>query len=173
METTESIAELLHRGVDLTPGECVAIAQTIVCSDMSASDARPPFGPPRPDTIFLRPDGSVECRGCAATPAVLEVAILLHTLLESTTQKVPGGLRYAVGRALLEVEAPPFDSLKDFSAALERFEQGERRGVLRAVWARTAVTTPDVQPRADEEAVERRRRSPAASELRRQLRDAD
>lgn len=142
MQTTESVAELLARGVSFSSAESVALAQSIICSDMSGSGARPPFGPPCPENIFIRPDGSVECRGCAATPAVLEVAILLHTLLEAASQKVPGGLRYAIGRALLEVEAPPFDSLHEFSTALRRFEQGDHREVLRAVHARAAATRP-------------------------------
>jgi hypothetical protein len=52
---------------------------------------------------------------------------------------MPGGLRYAIARALLDVDAPPFDSLADFSATLGRFEQGDRRLVLRLLAHRAGL----------------------------------
>ena len=81
----------------------------------------------------------MQCLGFAATPAVSEVAILLDALLTDATAPVPGGLRYAIARALLDVDAPPFDSLEDFSDAIARFEHGEAPAVVRVVALRAAM----------------------------------
>src|SRR6202011_5315684 len=100
--------------------------------------ARPPFGPPSPDTVRLGLDGSVMSMGAVGAPSVSEAAILLQTMLASVP-RVPGALQYAIARALLEVDAPPFDSLADFSRALTRFEQGDRRAAVRALLDRHAI----------------------------------
>jgi hypothetical protein len=69
---------------------------------------------------------------------VSEVGRLLEAmLLQGSRQAVPGGLRYTVARASLEVDAPPFDSLRALSSSLSRFEKGDRRQVLRTLLART------------------------------------
>jgi hypothetical protein len=67
---------------------------------------------------------------------VLEAAILIDELLPGVRAQVPGALRYALGRALHEVAAPPFDSLADFSRTLRRFETGGRATIVRALYAR-------------------------------------
>jgi hypothetical protein len=81
---------------------------------------------------------------------------------------VPGGLRYALARALLDVDVPPFDSLDDFSETLARYERGPReqavRRVLDRLHGRRALVPVAI--------VERRRRLPS-TELRRALREAD
>src|SRR6184192_2397220 len=118
-----SIAALHERGLVLRPHEAVAIAQALIHRSLqSESVVRPPYGPPTAETVELTSDGSVACVCCAATPAVSEIAILLQELLPPGKTRVPGGLRYALGRALLEVDAPPFDSIEDFSRALARYE---------------------------------------------------
>jgi hypothetical protein len=66
---------------------------------------------------------------------VSEAAILLQELLPIGAP-LPGGLRYAIARALHEVDVPPFDSLGDFSNALARFERGDRRAAVRRLWRR-------------------------------------
>jgi hypothetical protein len=116
----------------------------------------------------LNDDGSVACRGCRTTPAVSEVGIFLEALLPAGSPRVPGGLRYIIARALLNVDVPPFDSLADLSRDLERHERGDRAQVVRGVLARARgqrAGTPAL--------VERRRASASASELRRALREAD
>jgi hypothetical protein len=176
MNTAISLEELQTAGVSVSPQEAVAIVQSLVHTELSALDTTPPFGPPALETVTISADGSVVCRGCAATPGVYELGILLQTLLEGTT-RVPGGLRYAIGRALLEVEAPPFDSLEQFSRALERFEQGDRRTVVRGLFARAPkiqreeVTASVVTPFPARG--ERRRNGASATELRRHLREMD
>ena len=62
---------------------------------------------------------------------------------------VPGGLRYAVARALLEVDAPPFDSLQALSVSLSRFETGDRRQVLRSLMARAEGAGPRLVARSE------------------------
>jgi hypothetical protein len=90
---------------------------------------------------------------------------------------VPGGLRYAVGRALLEVEAPPFDSADEFSSALSRFEAGDRREQVARLYERasSALLSNCDGPGEHDAAsrIERRAHQPSAAELRRQLREAD
>jgi hypothetical protein len=83
-----------------------------------------------------------------------------------------GGLRYSIARALLQVEAPPFDSIAEFSRALERYEQEEPAGVIRDLWQRgnrrrsPAATAFRHHP-------ERRMTMPSPTALRRDLREAD
>jgi hypothetical protein len=131
------LADLHALGVTLTTAEALAIAQSVF--ESSADDACPPFGPLSAGNILLSIDGSVTSTACAATPTVLEAAILLEELLTDGHAQVPGALRYTLGRALHEVAAPPFDSLADFSSALRRFEHGARAPVVRGVYARATA----------------------------------
>src|SRR4051794_643871 len=116
MPKTVLIAELQARGVVLTAHEVVAIAQQLIRCEHDAP--QPPFGPPLPHNVELVSDGTVICRACAVTPTVAEVGIFMQELLQAGTSAVPGGLRYAVARALHDVDAPPFDSLEEFSRTL-------------------------------------------------------
>jgi hypothetical protein len=135
-----------------------------------------PLGPPSPGNVRLHADGSVTCDGYHVKPAVFEMAILVQTLLPPGSMHVPGGLRYAIARALLEVDAPPFDSIEDFSRALERFERGHRRDVVRGARARSTgerVALPFVRPYSVAASGDRRRTPPSPTVLRRELREAD
>jgi hypothetical protein len=123
--------------VTLTTGEALAIALCLF--ETSKDDARPPFGPLSTENVLVRSDGSVTSKACAATPTVLEAAILLDELLPAGHSHVPGALRYALGRGLHEVAAPPFDSLAEFSSALRRFEHGERAALVRTVYLRATA----------------------------------
>src|SRR5581483_1374240 len=188
------LRDLIDRGVALRPHEAVAIAQMLIHQpEASVYAAHAPFGPPTPDTVLLMNTGAVVCMCSATTPAVSEIAIFLHELLPPEKTRIPGGLRYAIGRALLEVEAPPFDSIEDFSRALARYEQGDREEVIRGIieraelgpaapapfaWrttpARAAQPAPIVPARpASPARVERRKAGSGVDELRRQLREAD
>jgi Tol biopolymer transport system component len=122
--STILIADLIARGVHIEPYEAVAIAQLLIESGAVA---------PSPENVELTSAGGATCAGCDATPAVFEIAVLLHSLIPAGTPRVPGGLRYAIARALLDVDAPPFDSLGEFSRSLERFERGDRDTVVRAL----------------------------------------
>ncbi len=192
MLVSVSISDLRSLDVAIAPHEAVAIAQLLIARpDASESVVRPPFGPLGLDTVVLGADGSVVSTCSAATPAVSEVAILLNAMLPPEHTRVPGGLRYAISRALLEVDAPPFDSIGEFSRALARFEHGEREEVVRALMERAeaaaeaarsrpartnliampvAATTVSAGARSH---VERRRAGAGIDEVRRQLREAD
>ena len=167
-----SIAQLHAAGITLEAAEAVAIVQQLICAlrdQYDAEEVQPPFGPPSPDNVFVKDDGSVVCRGCATTPAVSELGIFLDALLPPGSLRVPGGLRYSIARALLNVDVPPFDSLDDLSRDLARHEHGARANVVRGVLARSVGGRATVSLAL----VDRRRAHVPASALRRELRDAD
>jgi hypothetical protein len=133
-----SLAEVRDAGVTIEADEAVAIAQELIVSLRSPGDIdviEPPFGPPAPANVYLQADGSLVCRACVSTPAVSEMAIFLQSLL-SAPVRTPSGLRYAIARALLDVDAAPFDSLDDFSETLARYERGPRRLAVRRILLR-------------------------------------
>ncbi len=126
---TIALSHLLGRGVRLETHEAVALARELLAH---------PCGIPTPENIQLRSDGSASCIITDGMPSVASVADLLLTLLPSGTPNVPAPLRYSIARGLETVEAPPFASLDEFSIALERFEKGASRDVLRGVLQRGA-----------------------------------
>ena len=163
MNPSESLRDVIGRGVELTACEAVAVAQQLIAS----ADVHQPLSL---DQVRLGADGSIESGQCLGPPRVSEIGMLLAEMLphEGTT-RVSGALRYTIARALSEVEAPPFDSLGDLSAALARHEQRERVAVVRELYAR-AASKP--MKRAESPG-DRRRRTPSTTTLRRQLREAD
>lgn len=169
---TCSIDELLHAGVILEADEAVAIAQQLIAAlrDARATDeVQPPYGPPSTENVFLKEDGTVFCRGCKATPVVSEIGIFLDSLLPEGSPRVPGGVRYTIARALLNVDVPPFGSLDELSRDLARHELGDRDAAVRRVLARSgAVSTSAAISRVD-----RRRHHASVTDLRRALREAD
>jgi hypothetical protein len=167
-----SITECRAAGITFEADEAVAIAQQLIASlrePRAGDEVHPPYGPPSAGNVFLKEDGSVVCGGCVATPAVSEVGIFLDDLLPARSLRVPGGLRYTIARALLNVDVPPFDSLEELSRDLSRHERGNRVAVVRRALAR-ASTHHTIAPMAF---VERRRTRASASALRRELREAD
>jgi hypothetical protein len=168
-----SIIDLQNAALTLRAEEAVAIVQQLIHNLPNDRHVtlEQPFGPPTPQNVYLDEEGFVSCRACQTTPAVAETAILLQRLLPPGTPKVPGALRYAIARALHEVDAPPFDSIHDFSIALERFERGDRAAVVRALVARAiAVNLDRLRARHSED---RRRLMPSSTDFRRELRAAD
>jgi hypothetical protein len=137
----------------------------------AAIDAPHAYGPPSAENVFLETDGSVSCTACDVTPAVSEAARFLQQLLPPDGVRIPGSLRYTIARALLEVDAPPYDSLADFSEALERYERGSRADHVCRVLdrARTALARESDAPPV----IDRRRLTSEIFELRRQLRESD
>jgi hypothetical protein len=167
-----SIAELTAAGIQVEADEAVAIAQQLIelLSDPHAvHDVQPPYGPPSAETVSLKSDGTVVCRGCDTTPAVSEVGIFLHSLLRDGALRVPGGLRYTIARALLDVDVPPFGSLHDFSRDLARHEHGDRTAIVRRLLRRAASQPSALAVSSDD----RRTWHAPATELRRALREAD
>ena len=171
MNMQASAADILQSGVAIEPQEAVAIAQQLIVAirgGACAELAEPPYGPPTPDRVVLCDDGSVTCRGCDATPAVSEIARLLEALLPPAPARVPGGLRFTIARALLDVDVAPFDSLDELSETLARYERGPREQIVARVLERF-VASRGLVPAAMVE----RRRHVHATELRRALREAD
>jgi hypothetical protein len=172
---TVYVADLLNRGVGLQPHEAVAIAQQLINAPVFAFERRwleTSPGPPSVDNVQLRDDGTVVCVGCHVTPAVFEIAILLQAMLSVGSRQVPGGLRYAIARGLLEVDAPPFDSIDEFSRALERFERGQRCEVVHGALASSTgerLVLAFGRLRAVPAAVDRRRSSPSTTVICRDL----
>jgi hypothetical protein len=166
-----SVAELLRAGITITVEEAVAIAlAALECQRSSSTDGA--ADQPLPETVFIDAEGSVVCTRSAAPPTIAEVAGFLRGVLPAGSPGVPGGLQYAIARALHEVDAPPFDSPQRFAAALVRFQTGTageqfKRLLVRAQDA--AVSERIVAP-----PVERRRpRAETISNLRHALREAD
>jgi hypothetical protein len=183
MTYSTTIAELRRAGVAIRPSEAVAIAQKLI-NGPHGGPTHPPFGPPSLENVFLDELGSVTCSACAVRPAVSEIAILLDALLPAG-MRLPGGLRYTIERALLNVDAPPFDSLEELSTALSRFERGDAAASIRDLIERARATSTVPAPAAVipfksspgvvRFRAERRQAVPStvAAELRRELRRAD
>jgi WD40-like Beta Propeller Repeat len=172
MSKSLSLAELLTRGVELRPFEAVAIAQALIRAkpgDLGA-DA---VGPPSLSTVRLSENGTVTCSSGGIPPSVAEVALLLTDMLRGSAVSGGAGLRHTIARALHEVDSPSFQSVDDFSRALERYEQDDPGNVLRRVWIRASECRASARPAAFRRSAERRRTMPSATALRRELREAD
>jgi hypothetical protein len=150
-----SLTDLRRAGLVFSADEIVAIADHLI-HHSPGDPPQGPFGPLAADRVRVSSDGSLLCLGCDATPTVAELAILLQDLMEGTP-RVPGGLRYALARALHEVDAPPFDTLDEFWSALARFGRPRSDDTLRHILGRW----------------DRRKPAQSTAELRLQLRDAD
>ena len=144
-----ALESLFRRGVVLRTHEAVAIAQQLIHSDVDV-ELTAPLGPPTVESVVILADGRVASSSSAATPAVSDVGRLLESMLpRGGRPPVSGALRYTVARALLEVDAPPFDSLQALSSSLARFEVGDRRQVLRSLVARAEGAGPRLVARAE------------------------
>ena len=182
MVYSTTIAELRRAGIVFRPGEAIAIVQKLI-NERPAGQPQPPFGPLSIESVVVDERGTVTCTTCDAKPAVSEIAILLDTMLPAGT-RLPGALRYTMARALLNVDAPPFDSIEELSSALARFERHARDVVIHDLMARagaitsgTAAAVIPFKPSAPpiRFKTERRRGLPSdvAAALRRELRQAD
>jgi hypothetical protein len=141
MITMASIAELRGAGTTIDAEEAVAITQQLISMlsiRRDVDEGRPPYGAPSADNVFLNEDGSVSCRGCTTTPTVSEVGVFLHALLPAGLPHVPGSLRYTIACSMLHVnvDAPSFGPLDDFSRDLLPHEHGVRADVVRQVLRR-------------------------------------
>jgi hypothetical protein len=128
-----SLSHLLDRGVRLDIAEAVALAQTLAAAP----------GSPAISNVEIASDGTVRCHGCTGTLTVTSLAALLEVLLPDAG--VPAPLRYAVARGVGAVEAPPFASVEAFSAALRRFEAGDRGEILRRLLERAKAPARRVE----------------------------
>jgi len=171
MSRAKTLAELVDRGVRFEVDEAVAVTQRIATSNHGADAAHRVRSL---DTVWLDSDGSVTCTAGASEPAVVEMGQLLHSMLPYDGTRMPAALRYVIARALMRVEAPPFDSLEDFASALQRFAPPDPSAVLRQLFARGHSLDDSPVPSVTAAVpTDRRRTAPSVAELRRQLREAD
>lgn len=170
MTPGESLRDAIAGGMELTACEAVAIAQQLITSTDGDGGQPVPSGELSLDDLRLNADGSVTCGARTGRAGVSEIGMLLAEMLPAeATTRVPGALRYTIARARSQVDAPPFESVAQLSAALARYEQGDRTRLLRDLYDR-AASRPPAHAAID---VDRRQRTPSASTLRRQLREAD
>jgi Tol biopolymer transport system component len=112
---------------------------------------------------------------------------MLHRILQFDEQatgdgrrRVPGGLLVLVARAIGRIDGAPLE-LNDFLAALSRFGTPETTTIAAIFWRAARHRMPASAPRSHPDAAvsargewtDRRRHTPAASELRRYLRDME
>jgi hypothetical protein len=164
-----SLAELIRAGITPNADAAVAIVRALIRERSSSAASLPTTDDtPLSEDIYLAPDGTVLC-GNGQRPALSDVALFLRQLLPAGAA-IPGGLQYAIARALLEVDAPPFGSVEEFSSALARFERSDRGQAVRGLVekAQTHVRTTS-RPLTDR----RRTTSTSFSDLRRALHEAD
>jgi hypothetical protein len=131
---TIPLSLLIERGVETDAPEAVAIVQALA----SAS------GRPTLENVEIDSDGGARCRSSQGEPDVPALAALLDRLLPKSG--IPAALRYTVARGLGVVEAPPFESVDDFSQAIVRFETGDRAEIIRGLLARLRPSRPVVVP---------------------------
>src|SRR2546426_385130 len=106
MNDVVSIAEVQQAGIAIEADEAVAIAQQLIAAFRDVVQiVEAPFGPPTAQNVYVSAEGRATCRACETTPAVSEMAIFLQSLLRGPVH-VPGGLRYTLARALLDVDLP-------------------------------------------------------------------
>jgi hypothetical protein len=197
---TVSIAELLTRGIPIQTDEAIAIALEVAAAANAQACTATPSSSPALDATRFALDGSLTYAASNCAPTISELATFLQTMLTSSS-KVPGALRFTIGRALRDVVAGPFDSFDDFLRSLARFEPPDRRAAICQLITRyqladgmglsvapidsagkfgiSPTERVQVQPSApgflprSAASRERRRVGGAATALRRDLREAD
>jgi Helix-turn-helix domain len=136
MSDRVSLAELSIAGLTPRPAEAAAIVQEI-CRQHGRGELP---GIPSPQVVRLTSDGRVIAEGPIrpAQPPVPRAAQLLSDLLPrldaSAPYRVPAGLRLIVGRALGTIDLPPFISLEEFAAALDRFAARDLAAAVRSIF---------------------------------------
>jgi len=173
-----SLSQLRTCGVELRPHEAVAIAQELITNETSHPERGAKEEPLQLDSVLISEDGTVAVNpACAGSLSIFDVGRLLEgALLQPGGEDVPGGLRYTIARALLQVEAFPFQSLDELSSALERFESGDRAEVIRGVVARADTGAPHaviVQAPAERQPQDQTGAIPTSDDFQPQLFEAD
>jgi predicted transcriptional regulator len=136
MTTRVSLAELAAADVQLRPAEAVAFVAEI-CRQYTIGQLP---GIPSPGIIRLTPDGEIVVQGPMTTDdaSVERAAHLLNDLLPDfdapADYRASGGLRLVIARALGTLDLPPYATLHDFSAALDRFAVPDLRATARTLF---------------------------------------
>lgn len=162
-----SLADLSAAGIRLRAAEAVTIVRELI--RQAACGSVP--GMPSAHVIRLTPTGQITVEGpvAAGGRAVTRAATLLDTLLPPFDApqelRAPGALRLVLARALGTLDLPTYESLEDFSRALERFSEPDAQATVRRLteaWARAAraASEPGEAPAPVEPEVPRTPREP-------------
>lgn len=144
MTTRVSLTELAAAGIRLRPAEAVTLVAEI-CRQQSAGKLR---GIPSAGVIRITRDGDVVAEGPVTTnqEVVRRAAHLLNVLVGGfdapPEYRASGALQIVIARALGTLDLPPYESLDDFCAALERFATLDVRDAARDLfkdWIRTRM----------------------------------
>ena len=136
MSDRVSLAELSSAGLTVRPAEAAAIVLEI-CRQHGRGELR---GIPSAHVVRLTADGRVVAEGPISPdqPLVARAAQLLSDLLPRFDApapcRVPAGLRLVVARALGTIDLPPFVSLEEFAAALDRFAARDLGAAARSIF---------------------------------------
>ena len=186
-----SIADLIATGVPVSPAEGVAL--TLAVADALADSAATRL--PSDEHIVLSSNGQVlledvslstdvEQAGESGSPLTADLAAMLRRVLQledppsgDRRRQVPGALLVLLARSLGHIDLEPLE-LGEFLAALSRFGTPEATTIAAIFWRAARHRMPaGARPvgllPARAESLERRRHTPAASELRRYLRDME
>jgi Tol biopolymer transport system component len=189
-----SISDLITPGVPVSPAEGVALT-------LAVADALTDCGVrmmPSDEQILLSSNGHVVIETVSASTDVssigaekpygaADLASMLHRLLQleddpsnERRRRVPGALLVWLARALGRIDLEPLE-LNDFLAGLARFGTPEATTIAAIFWRGARHRMPAATPRPHPDGsipgradfTDRRRHTPAASELRRYLRDME
>jgi hypothetical protein len=138
-----SVEDLIRSGIQLDVAEAVAIVSATTTT--LARRIRPVGFVPNVSDLMLHANGRLDViawRPASDDGVVADLARLLMSLLPARDQaatKPPSGLVYTMARALRTVQAPPIDTLEEFSQCLARIESRPARHVLRDLAARAGI----------------------------------
>lgn len=166
-----NVADLVSRGVSLTPAECVALTLAVAqVLDDCRRQGEPATVPPEA-RILLSSTGHVSFSGCTPPTDETEtaqLASLLRRLLRLDERaegdrrgRVPGALLVVLARALRQIDISPLGP-HEFRAALGRFAAPDP-AALAAVFWRAAAQCGDDRNRRRSRSIEHR--EPASARM--------
>ncbi len=132
-----ALADLIAAGVPVRPAEAVTLVRELMRQVIGA--ALP--GVPSAHVVRLGREGRLFVEGPVAADdrAVLRAALLLDAILPgfdaAPELRSPGALRLVVARARGTLDLPPYHSLQEFVAALDRFALSDAAAVVRELYA--------------------------------------
>ncbi|HEX5475079.1 MAG TPA: helix-turn-helix domain-containing protein [Vicinamibacterales bacterium] len=148
MDERVSLSELAAAGLYLRPAEAAAVVAA-ACREHAAG--RLP-GVPTAQVIRLTADGRVVAEGPigADSAGVARAALLLQDLTGGFDAppefRAPGAMRLVVARALGSLDVPPYASLDEFCAAIDRFASPDLPAVVRGLFTAWRAASGAVPP---------------------------
>ena len=131
-----TLAELAAADIHLHPAEAVAIVAAL-CRRQARGELR---GMPSCANIRLSRDGELTVEGPIPTGdagSIARMAQLLSDILPgfgaAPQMRASGGVRLVIARALGTIDLPPYETVDEFAAALDRFAVPDLAASLRAL----------------------------------------